>query len=150
METTMYNEYGSSNVSQLKQEENGIQKGNESETAFAELERGVHAALETYSNVHRGSGHNSMVSSHLYEHARDIVLEYMGLNKERYIVIFCSSKRTNDLTSQLKSGSYQFLTSQEVGLPLGITAVIVGKKRYLKADHQNVVVEQPDLLLQTG
>ena len=25
---------------------------------FAELERGVHAALETYSNVHRGSGHH--------------------------------------------------------------------------------------------
>ncbi|WP_024772254.1 aminotransferase class V-fold PLP-dependent enzyme [Aquimarina macrocephali] len=128
METTMYNEHGSSNVSQLKQEENGALKGNESETAFAELERGVHAALETYSNVHRGSGHNSMVSSHLYEHARDIVLEYMGLNKDRYIVIFCSSKRTNSLTSQLKSGSYQFLTSLEIGLPLGITAVVVGKK----------------------
>jgi hypothetical protein len=26
--------------------------------AFAELERGVHTALETYSNVHRGSGHS--------------------------------------------------------------------------------------------
>ena len=55
-------------------------KGNE---AFSELERGVHAALETYSNVHRGSGHNSMVSTYLYERARDIVLEYLGLDKRK-------------------------------------------------------------------
>lgn len=52
--------------------------------AFAELELGVHAALETYSNVHRGSGHNSMVSTHLYEQARNIVLEYLGLDKAKY------------------------------------------------------------------
>ena len=57
-------------------------KANDIPEAFAELERGVHAALETYSNVHRGSGHNSMVSTHLYEQARDIVLEYLGLNKK--------------------------------------------------------------------
>jgi len=42
--------------------------------AITELERGVHAALETYSNVHRGSGHNSMVTTHLFELGRDIVL----------------------------------------------------------------------------
>ena len=39
--------------------------------AFVELERGVRAALETYSNVHRGSGHNSLTSTHLYEQARE-------------------------------------------------------------------------------
>jgi selenocysteine lyase/cysteine desulfurase len=33
--------------------------GNTQFEAFAELERSVQAALETYSNVHRGSGHNS-------------------------------------------------------------------------------------------
>jgi len=54
---------------------------------FVELERSVHAALETYSNVHRGSGHNSMVTTHLFEQARDIVLEYLGLNKRKYKVI---------------------------------------------------------------
>ena len=48
--------------------------------AWDELESSVHAALETYSNVHRGSGHNSMVSTHLFEQARDLVLEYLGLN----------------------------------------------------------------------
>ncbi len=58
-------------------------KANDGPEAFAELERGVHAALETYANVHRGSGHNSLVSTHLYEQAREIVLEHLGLNKEQ-------------------------------------------------------------------
>ena len=58
-------------------------KTNDGPEAFAELERGVHAALETYANVHRGSGHNSLVSTHLYEQAREIVLEHLGLNKEQ-------------------------------------------------------------------
>ena len=53
--------------------------------AFANLESGVRVALETYSNVHRGSGHNSMVTTHLYEQAREMVLEYLGLNKATYI-----------------------------------------------------------------
>jgi len=66
---------------------------NEIAEAFTELERGVQAALETYSNVHRGSGHNSLVSTHLYEQARDIVLEYLGLNKEKYMVIFGTPRR---------------------------------------------------------
>ena len=34
--------------------------------AFAALERGVHAALETYSNVHRGSGHNRAAAQRVY------------------------------------------------------------------------------------
>jgi hypothetical protein len=62
----------------------GARDDNEMAEAFAELERGVHAALETYSNVHRGSGHNSMVTTHLFEQARDIVLEYLGLNMDDF------------------------------------------------------------------
>src|SRR5512137_86259 len=49
---------------------------------FLELEQGVHAALETYANVHRGSGHNSIVSTHLYEQAREILLDYLGLDEK--------------------------------------------------------------------
>jgi hypothetical protein len=33
----------------------------EKENAFEQLEPGIYAALETYSNVHRGSGFNSQV-----------------------------------------------------------------------------------------
>ncbi|MBL6449557.1 aminotransferase class V-fold PLP-dependent enzyme [Fulvivirga sp. 29W222] len=128
MKTTKQTEYASSDVAQTQDTENGIQKNNGAERAFTELERSVYAALETYANVHRGSGHNSLVSSQLYEHARGVVLEYMGLNKDKYIVIFSSPKRTSELISLLKPGSYQSITSREVGLPLGITAIAVEKK----------------------
>src|SRR5674476_408599 len=75
---------------------------NEIAEAFAELKRGVRAALETYSNVHRGSGHNSLVSTHLYEQARDIVLEYLGLKKDKYVVIFCTPRRAELIKALLK------------------------------------------------
>ena len=71
---------------------------------FVVLERAVQAALETYSNVHRGSGHNSLVSTHLFEQARDIVLEYLGLNKDKYVVIFCTPRRAELLKAHLKPG----------------------------------------------
>ncbi len=100
---------------------------NEMAKALAELERGVPAALETYSNVHRGSGHNSLVSTHLYEQARDIVLEYLGLNKDKYVVIFCSPRRTELLKEQLNPKCYQSVSSQDIGLPLGIRALAVNR-----------------------
>jgi selenocysteine lyase/cysteine desulfurase len=93
--------------------------------AFNELTRGLHAALETYSNVHRGSGHNSLVSTHLYEQAREIVLEHLGLDKDRHTVVFCTPRRAEQLKAQLKPGRYHILSSQEIGLPLGLRAVAV-------------------------
>ena len=45
--------------------------------SYTELEQGVYSALETYSNVHRGSGQFSVVSTHLLEQARAIVLDYL-------------------------------------------------------------------------
>jgi hypothetical protein len=95
---------------------------------FSALERAVHAALETYSNVHRRSGHNSLVSTCLYEKARDIVLEYLGLNKDKYVVIFCTPSRVEALKAQLKPGSYQSVSSQDIGLPLDIRALAVKRK----------------------
>ena len=79
-------------------------KTNDGPEPFAELERGVHAALETYANVHRGSGHNSLASTHLYEQAREIVLEHLGLNQKKYTVIFCSPRKAEALKAQLESG----------------------------------------------
>jgi selenocysteine lyase/cysteine desulfurase len=96
--------------------------------AFAELERGVHAALETYSNVHRGSGHYSMVTTHLFEQARGIVLEYLGLNKGKYVVVFCTPRRAEVLKAKLKPGSCQSVSSREIGLPLGVWAAAVDRK----------------------
>ncbi|MCX6246211.1 MAG: aminotransferase class V-fold PLP-dependent enzyme [Bacteroidetes bacterium] len=100
----------------------------ETPEAFAELEKGVHAALETYSNVHRGSGHNSMASTFLYEEARKIVLEYLGLKHNKYVVIFCSPWRAELLRAQLEPGSYEAVSSREIGLPLGVWALAVKRK----------------------
>ncbi len=96
--------------------------------ALSELERAVHAALETYSNVHRGSGHNSMVSTRLFEQARDIVLEYLGLNKDKYVVIFCTPRRAELLKAQLAPGRCHSASSQDIGLPLGVRALAVDRR----------------------
>lgn len=96
--------------------------------AFAELERGVFVALENYSNVHRGSGHNSMVSTQLFEHAREIVLEYLDLKKNKYVVIFCSPRRAGLLKVQLDPESYKLVSSQGIGLSLGVIALAVRRK----------------------
>jgi selenocysteine lyase/cysteine desulfurase len=101
---------------------------NRTPEAIAELERSVHTALDTYSNVHRGSGHNSMVSTYLYEKARNIVLHYLGLNSSRYVVIFCTSRRAEILKSQIKSSRYKCISSQDIGLPLGVTAMAVRRR----------------------
>jgi selenocysteine lyase/cysteine desulfurase len=95
--------------------------------AFAELERGVEAALETYSNVHRGSGHNSVVSTHLFEQARAIVLEYLELDRDTHVVVFCSPRAAEVLGARLEPGSYRSASSQDVGLPLGVRALAVRK-----------------------
>jgi selenocysteine lyase/cysteine desulfurase len=93
--------------------------------AWDELESSLHAALETYSNVHRGSGHNSMVSTHLFEQARDIVLEYLEVDKDQYVVIFGTPRRAELLKARLKPDSYQTISSQDIGLPLGVRALAV-------------------------
>jgi selenocysteine lyase/cysteine desulfurase len=92
---------------------------------FALLERSVEAALESYSNVHRGAGHHSMATTHLYEKARDIVLGYLGLALARHTVVFCSPYRAGLLVSRLKPDSYKSITSQEIGLPAGVAALAI-------------------------
>ncbi len=115
-------------VFQQKEVGKGTYRNNEIVEAFAELERGVYAGLETYSNVHRGSGHNSIVSTYLYEQARDIILEYLGLNKGKYTVIFCTPRRAAALIVQLKPKSFQSVSSHDIGLSIGIKALAVKKK----------------------
>src|SRR5512133_209709 len=95
--------------------------------ASGKLELQVHAVLETYSNVHRGSGHNSMVTTRLYEEAREMILDHLELGKSKYVVIFCSPRRAAILTAKLEPGSYRVVSSQETGLPLGVRAVAVLK-----------------------
>ena len=99
------------------------------ENGFDKLEKGIFAALETYSNVHRGSGHFSIVSTHLYEQARNIVLDYLGLNKDKYAAIFCSPARARILESKLQPLTYKRISSRDIGLPLGVTVLAVERKK---------------------
>ena len=95
---------------------------------YSTFEKGVLAALETYSNVHRGSGHHSVVSTHLFEEARNIVLEYLRLAKSKYTVVFCSPRRAAALARRLRSGTFYSVSSVDLGLPLGVRALAVKKQ----------------------
>jgi selenocysteine lyase/cysteine desulfurase len=100
--------------------------------AIAELESAMCLALETYSNVHRGSGHNSMVTTNLFEQAREIVLEYLGLNKAKHVVIFCTPRKAAAFIRQLQPESYQILSSLDFGFSLGVTALAVKRNKLPK------------------
>ena len=106
---------------------------NKSYHPFEILEQGVFSALETYSNVHRGSGHFSMATTHLFEQAREIVLEYLGLNKRKYTVIFCTPLSAAKLTAKLEPEDYRVLSCIEFGLHLGVRAVAVKRKALPKS-----------------
>lgn len=97
--------------------------------AFTELERSVRAALEVYSNVHRGSGHKSLVSTHLYEKARNVVLEHLGLPTTSWTVIFTNSRRCEVLKARLDAADFRCVTSAGIGLALGVHALAVRKGR---------------------
>ncbi len=100
--------------------------------AISVLEKSILIALETYSNVHRGSGHFSMVTNHLYDQAKDIALEYMGLNKTKFTIIFCTARNASGIINQLVPESFQMVSSQDIGLQLGVTALAVQKKKLAK------------------
>jgi selenocysteine lyase/cysteine desulfurase len=95
---------------------------------FVEIERAVETALATYSNVHRGSGHHARVSTHLYEQAKAIVLACLGLDAKRHVVVFASPRRAAKLTLGLPSGSHHIVSSETLGLPLGLRALAVERR----------------------
>ncbi len=96
--------------------------------ARQELERAVHAALETYSNVHRGSGHDSLVTTHLYERARAIALEHLKLDPADHVLVFAAPRRAEQLARQLPPGAVRTTSSRDLGLPLGVRAVAVARR----------------------
>lgn len=104
----------------------------QNEKAFVMLEQSVLAALDIYSNVHRGSGHKSIASTRLFEQARDIVLEYLGLKKRKYTVVFCTLRRAEAFKAQLDGADWRCVSSQDVGLPLGVWALAIENKKVSK------------------
>lgn len=55
--------------------------------------------LDYYSSVHRGTGFKSQISTHLYEEARHIVLDFVGANASEHACIF--GKNTTEAINTL-------------------------------------------------
>lgn len=121
-------------VNTLNGEEGLILVCNENAEPFADLKRSVYSVLETYSNIHRGSGQKSLVTTYLFEEARVIVLNFLALDKDKYTVIFCTQRRAAKLKSLLTPGSYHLISSKDIGLPLGIWALAVNRKELPKSN----------------
>jgi selenocysteine lyase/cysteine desulfurase len=100
--------------------------------SYTRLEESAYRALQMYSNVHRGAGHNSLVSTRLFDQSREIVLDYLGLDHKEYTLIFANPKRADLLKRQVGAGVTRELTSREIGLPLGVTAVAIRKDKLPK------------------
>ena len=98
------------------------------------LAQSLEQVVQTYSNVHRGTGAFSLVSTALYEHSRQVILAYLKLDRRRWQVIFCSPARAERWASQLPANAYHMLTSRQLGLPLGLVAVAV-RRTALPSGH---------------
>ncbi len=84
-------------------------------------------ALARYSNVHRGTGHNSIITTALYEQAREIVRAHLGLSRD-HTVVFLSPWRAERFLEQLGQSRAPVVSSADIGLPLGIRAVAARTK----------------------
>lgn len=100
--------------------------------ACALLENSMYTVLETYSNVHRGSGPGSAVTTSLYDKARLIVLEHLGLNPSHYFVVFCSPLRATLLAKTLNRYAFHIISSADIGLNMGVTAMAVRRNTILE------------------
>jgi selenocysteine lyase/cysteine desulfurase len=63
------------------------------------VQEAVNQFLQYYSSVHRGTGFKSMLSTHAYEQARQVVLSFLGANSEQHTCIFV--KNTTEALNKL-------------------------------------------------
>jgi selenocysteine lyase/cysteine desulfurase len=59
----------------------------------------VEECLRWYSSVHRGAGFKSLISTHAYERAREVVLEFVGADRDAHTCIF--GKNTTEAINKL-------------------------------------------------
>lgn len=56
--------------------------------ALVKVRQAIEDFLPWYSSVHRGAGYKSRLSTHLYEHARDVVMRFVHGNSSTHEVVF--------------------------------------------------------------
>ncbi len=71
---------------------------------FSVISEGVSSFLQWYSNVHRGTGFKSQLSSWAFERSRDMVAAFAGANPDTQVVIFTknSTEAINKLANKLQ------------------------------------------------
>ena len=74
--------------------------------SFVGVQDKVNEALLWYSSVHRGSGFKSLLSTHAYDRAREVVMEFVGGNPDHDVVVF--GKNTSEVINIVAScGNWQ-------------------------------------------
>ncbi len=70
---------------------------------FQPIVDGLNEFLTWYSNVHRGTGFKSQLSSWAFEEARDMVARFVGADLESQVVLFCknSTEAINKLAHRM-------------------------------------------------
>ena len=96
--------------------------------AISLLEQKILSVLQTYSNVERGSGQFSQITTALYHQAKKVILDYLHLSDQEYTVIFCSHLWAERLKKTLLSKNIFVLSSYSIGLPIGLRVLVVQKK----------------------
>ncbi|UCD65148.1 MAG: aminotransferase class V-fold PLP-dependent enzyme [Candidatus Zixiibacteriota bacterium] len=73
---------------------------------FTHIAGAVTSFLRWYSNVHRGTGFKSQLSSWAFEQSRDMVADFVGADLDRQVVIFTknSTEAINKLANRLPFG----------------------------------------------
>jgi cysteine desulfurase / selenocysteine lyase len=71
--------------------------------SFLAVQQSVNAFLNFYSSVHRGTGFKSQLSTHVYEQARSIIMDFVGADPQVHTCIFV--KNTTEAINKL---AYRF------------------------------------------
>ena len=90
-------------------------------------------ALETYSNVHRGTGQFSQAATALYERAREEAYHYFGVSPKTHEVIFGSPAAIQRIKRKVARPNYESITASALGLSMGIAAIAVLRKALPKS-----------------
>ena len=85
--------------------------------AMVAVQRAVNEFMPFYSSVHRGTGFKSQLSTHAYETARHIVLDFLGANAEQHTCIF--GKNTTEAINKL-ARRYPFTAGKNIVLTSGM------------------------------
>ncbi len=66
---------------------------------FREILPMIHQFSEWYSSIHRGTGFKSLLSTQVYDRCREVVGEFVGIDPDYHVVIFCQN--TTDAINRL-------------------------------------------------